>query len=132
MVVLCISDLVVLCILKDEGRPNHFSPLNFNGKQCEAEVGLESLYSLETLGIPQASSLQNLCQIKKFKENIKITNGKYQVKLAWNEDLLKKVKSNFEVAKVLAKKVHYNNCKANVDKDYLAVFEDQLKLGISY
>ena len=30
-------------VLKDEGRPNHFSPLKFNGKQCEAEVGLQSV-----------------------------------------------------------------------------------------
>ena len=67
---------------------------------------------------------------KKFKENIQIDNGRYHVKLAWNEDIIKKVKPNLEVAKVLAKKVHNNNCKADVEKDYLAVFEELLKLGI--
>ena len=117
-------------VFKEEGRPDHFSPLKLLEQEFDADVGLECLYSLESIGIKSACSAADLDEIDQFKTNITVQNGKYHVKLPWNHDILAKVQPNFDLAKVLAKKVFHKNSSQGINDKYLDVFNEQQKLGI--
>ena len=117
-------------VLNEDLRPKHFSVSQISKTEEDVEVGLEKLFSLESIGIPCEHSLEDLNKINEFRNNIKFVNGKFHVSIPWDDKLLARVPSNFLVAKHLAKKVHFQNVKEGIDSQYLKVFDEQLNLGI--
>ena len=87
------------------------------------------LHDLETLGIPSSDiSDPDEKAIQQFKDNIQLREGKYHVDIPWKEDVLRRVPSNLELCKIIARKVSHKN--GELDGDYLAVFNEQKQLGI--
>ena len=62
--------------------------------------------------------------------SIEIRNGYFYIDLPWNEELLRKVPSNFNLSKVISKKVYCQNLDKKVEDRYIEVFNEQLSLGI--
>ena len=92
---------------------------------------LESaLISLESIGIRDEISLYDQDMIKKFKQNIEIKNNRYQVELPWDDDILKKVPSNFVIAKMLARKISERCEKEGFLNEYESIFDEQLKNNV--
>jgi len=94
---------------------------------------LERLWALEGVGIKTNDiSLQDQEQIEIFKKQLTLCKetGKYLVTIPWKHDILKKVPSNFLVAKILARKIHERNAKNCLDVKYNEIFRDQLESGI--
>jgi hypothetical protein len=61
---------------------------------------LDNLFSLESLGVKDEpiSDFDELC-IDKFESGIEFVDGKYNVEIPWDNDKLKLVKSNYNIAK---------------------------------
>ena len=109
----------------------YYSPLKEFFPESDVQQGLEFLFSLETISIPNETvSGYDLTEIEKFKESIKIKDEKFHVNISWNNDFMKKVLSNFSLCKTIAKKFSFNNSKLNVDSKYFEIFKEQLELGI--
>ena len=53
-----------------------------------------------------------------FQKTIKFKNNKYHVDVPFEQEILDKVSSSFSVCKVLAKKVHNDLKKRNLQNDY--------------
>ena len=107
----------------------YFSPLANIFPDSSVEQGLESLHSLESIGIRDSdrSSYDNT-EIEAFERSISFHDGKYHINIPWHRDIIKKVTSNYNLAKVIARKVSSKN--GNLDSFYFNVFQDQLDLVI--
>ena len=128
------SDVISKCVnfvfQKSENKNKYYSPLTqiFSDSMCEQ--GMENFFSLESVGIKNKISSYDEVQIANFKESIELKDNHYYVKLPWKEDILQNVPHNFEISKVLAKKVFKSNNKINKNNEYVKIFEDQLAAGI--
>ncbi len=112
---------------------SYFNPLESILTDSEVDNGLEHLFSLESLGIKTDS--QELVsidkeQVEKFREGIEFKDGHYFVELPWQQEKVKAVPSNHNVAlKVLDRTLSQLNNK-NLTEKYEAVFDQQLADGI--
>ena len=112
-----------------EPNKTYFSPLGEIFPDSVVEQGIENMYSLESVGVAnETTSLYDEVEITKFKESIIFKDGHYHINIPWHVDLLEKVPSNYELAKVIAKKVSAKN--GNLDVKYFDVFMEQKRLGI--
>ena len=113
-------------------KPSHFNPLSHTHPESLAEVGLEQLYKLESIGIKENSDLGSFddLKIREFREAISFSNGKYFVELPWKEELVKCVPSNHAVALATLQRVVRNLSRNNLLSEYGAVFHQQLEEGI--
>ena len=108
---------------------NYYSPLKAVFPESEVEQGRENLFALESIGISnEKGSSYDDREMESFQNSITFSNGKYGIDIPWNRDILKNVPSNFELAKILAKKVSFKN--AALDADYWNVFVQQQELDI--
>ena len=89
-----------------------------------------SLISLESIGIDSKTSQYDDDIIKKFKQDITIENGRYNIVLPWDKETLSKVPSHFVLAKILAKKAMERAKRDGILESYENVFEEQLNNGI--
>ena len=110
-------------------KPTYFSPMNEFFPYSDIDQSLENLFSLESIGIAKEDiSCYDKSEIEQFKQSIEFRDNHYHVDIPWNRDLLKQVPSNFELSKILAKKVSLKNDK--MDADYYGIFLEQKKLWI--
>ena len=110
-------------------KPNHFTPMHDIFPDSNVEQGIENLFSLESIGIcDPSSSNYDEAHINDFKKSIELVNGNYYIDIPWHEDILKKVPSNFKLAKLVAQKVSHKN--ADLDQAYFDTFMEQKNLGI--
>ena len=106
------------------------SPLSHMFSESNVEQGLECLSSLESVGINPISSSYDVEWTQKFENSIEFIDGQYHVELPWNREVLRRVPSNYEISKIIARKVHFKNTGMEIDKAYLDVFGEQEKMGI--
>ena len=111
-----------------EPKSTYYSPLQQVFPDSLVEQGLEDLYSMESIGIKDNSSLYDDKEMDTFRNSITFKDNKYHIDIPWRRDVLKDVPSNYGLAKVIARKVSCKN--GTMDDDYFAVFEEQIKLDI--
>ena len=112
-------------------KPNktYFSPLSHVFPDSQVEQGLENLHSLESIGIKDSqSSSYDEAEILSFEKGITFREGKYHVDIPWHNDIIKRVPSNYNLARVVSKKVSSRN--GEQDSSYFEVFQEQLRLNI--
>ena len=109
-------------------KSTYFSPLSQVFPLSHVEHGLENLYSMESIGIRDNTSLYDDSEIESFEKGIEFRDGKYHVGIPWRQDILEKVPSNFNLAKVISKRVSRKN--GDMDDAYFEVFSEQMKLDI--
>ena len=109
----------------------HFSPLSIAFEESDVQQGLENMFSLESISIKseELPTCDNKI-LEKFQNSVELRDGCYYVDLPWYEDILEKVVSNFQLSRVIAKNVHFRNCKSEISEKVLDVFEEQLRLNI--
>lgn len=71
----------------------NFDPLGGVVSDSFVEHNLDKMFKVDSLGITEDSSNYDETFIAKFNEDVKLKNGKYHVKLPWN-DKIENVKSN--------------------------------------
>ena len=98
--------------------------------ESNVENSLELLHSLESIGIKEDVAAPDEEQIAKFRESIEFRDGAYYVDLPWNEDLIKDMPSNFDIASAIAWMVHENNARKGLRDAYLDAFREQEEAGI--
>ena len=85
-----------------------------------------TLTSLESIGINEKIAQYDKNIIERFKQNIDISHGRYQVELPWNEEILKRVPSNFVLTKMLARKISERCRREGFLSEYEAIFDEQV------
>jgi len=65
-----------------------------------------------------------------FIDTISFENGNYSVEVPFNKSVLEKVPDNFEVCKILARKVHSKLRRQGLADEYYNLFEEQLNEGV--
>ena len=113
-----------------EPKPSYFSAVGQIFPDSSVEQGLEHMFSVESLGISEDSSSYDDDQVSRFQDSIELRDGSYYVELPWKQDLINKVPSNFELSKVIARKVSDKNSSLGISDLYNRVFEEQEELGI--
>ena len=122
-----ISSAVNFVLNKSPQKPY---PLNIAFEESQVEQGLDDFFSLENIGISEKCSTYDDNILEEFEKSVTFQGGKYHVFLPWHQDILREVPSNFEICKILAKKVHHKNSQQGIDLPYLNVCRDQLTAGI--
>ena len=115
----------------EESTPSYFSPYDHIFESSNVEHGLESMFSLESIGI-RDEDLSNYDdkQIDKFTQSIELKQNKYWVCLPWKEDVIDKVPSNYHIARQMAVKVTERNKVLGVHEKYKQVFVEQSEMDI--
>ena len=123
-------DSIVSTII--EPTHSYFDPISFTHDEADIDLGLEKLYSLETIGIKADKELGTLDElaIKQFKDSIVFKDGRYHVKLPWYDEILEQVPSNHRVALATLNKVYDQLRTKNLVQEYEEVFKQQLAEGI--
>ena len=113
-------------------KPSHLDALDFvnSDEVLSMERGLDKLLSLESIGICEKNSNVDLEIIKEFQNNITFNKEKFHVELPWDSKVLKRVPSNFELSKSLAKRGFDKNKQLGIHKEYNKIFNEQVELGI--
>src|SRR5215470_12582128 len=112
--------------------PSYFNPLTNAHSQTYLDLGLESLYSLESLGINEDSDQGSIDQafISKFLSTIEFKEEKYNVELPWYEDILDTVPSNNKVALAMLHRVSSNLENKGLTSVYRDIFRKYEEDGI--
>ena len=115
-------------------QPSYFDPIAAVQQSDDAfmELGLEHLFSLESIGLPSNPDLstldeQMICQLR---ESIQLIDGKYHVSLPWIPDLITQVPSNHKIALKFLFKVYADMKQKNILSDYLKYLNEMLEEGI--
>ena len=110
---------------------SYFDPLIHTHSDSDLDLGLERLYSLESIGLKD-SELGSVDQekIALFKNSIIFKDGKYMVDLPWYEEILEQVPSNHHVAIATLKRVVKGLQAKGLVEAYGDVFRQQLRDGI--
>ena len=111
--------------------PTYFDPLIHTHIEADIELGLERLYSLESMGI-HGAELGTLDEQKltSFRDSIEFRDGHYYVSLPWHEDLLEQVPNNAHVALATLNRVYERLRAQDLLNSYGKVFHQQLADGI--
>ena len=106
----------------------HFSPLQAVLEDSAVEYGIESMFSLESIGCTEgiASQLDSEL-INEFSKGIKFVNGKYEISLIWHKHLLDSVPSNHKAALAILDKVIKSLQRNGLLQAYQEIFMQQLK-----
>lgn len=106
---------------------SYFNPLNLGNKEPDLDLGLEYIYSLESIGITESNGSLDEVMIKNFNKLIEIRNNRYFIELPWYKEILDKVPSNHRIALATLNRV----CNYLQNKDlyskYDEVFQNQLE-----
>ena len=115
-----------------EPTSSFFTPLLHTHSDADLDLGLESLYSLESLGIDETADQGSIDSvfIKRFHDGIEFRNHKYFVELPWYEEVLQGVPSNYQVALATLKRVKNRLDRQGLTSAYSEVFDSYLKEGI--
>ena len=110
---------------------SYFDPLKYTHSDSDLDLGLERLYSLESLGLKD-TELGSVDQekIAQFSNSIIFKDGKYMVDLPWYEDVLEQVPSNHHVALATLRRVVKGLQAKGLVETYGDVFRQQLRDGI--
>ena len=115
-------------------RSSYFDPIHFNknSEDAEFELGLEHLFSLESIGIPTDPELSTLDgeMIQQLKDSIQLINGKYHVDLPWIPDLITQVPSNHKIALKFLYKIYADMDQKNILSEYLKFLSEMKEDGI--
>lgn len=112
--------------------PSYFDPLLFtHSDDTDLDLGLEALYSLESIGIrdDNLGSIDALL-IKKFEDSIEFKRGKYFVELSWYPEVVNNVPSNHHIALASLSRVSKRLTSQGHAKAYGDIFRDQVREGI--
>src|SRR5678816_3415239 len=79
--------------------PSYPDVIDLSSNQKDTELGLEHLYSLESMGIQEEKDYGTTDKefITKFHNSIQFIDGKYHIEIPWIQDLLHQVPSNYNV-----------------------------------
>ena len=113
-------------------KSTYFDPLVLAKSDSDLDLGLENLYNLESLGIDSKTNVGTIDQqyIEKFKNAIKLVDGKYHVELPWRENLIQRVPSNHQISLNVLRRVVNNLTNKNLLEKYSEIFNKQLQEGI--
>ena len=122
---------------------NRRGPLNLNfaltdyldpigGILCESNLNhyMDSMSSLETLGIKDGYALTDDDYIKSFESKIQLIDNRYYVELPWIPEKICDVKSNFSVCKSILERVYSDLSRKGLVREYAKIFEQYLTDGI--
>ena len=84
-----------------------FDPIGSVISENQVDDRLDEMFSVESLGICEEYSDYDKEQLQKFNDGVVFKQGKYHVKLPWNERI-SEVKSNFHVCKAVLERVAHN------------------------
>src|SRR5215469_10128043 len=109
----------------------YFDPLMYTHTETDLDLGIESLYKLESMGIKDTNmgSIDEIL-IKQFEDSIEYRDNKYYVALPWYKELISKVPSNHSIALATLKRVVQDLKNKNLLETYGNVFKEQHKEGI--
>lgn len=95
-------------------------------------MGLENIYSLESLGINEDADKGSIDEVflQKFYETIEFKEGKYHVELPWHENILEEVPSNYHIALATMRSVHKRLERQGLSSVYGDVFKQYQREGI--
>lgn len=96
----------------------------------QGQDGYEKLYALENLGIVSTNNFVDDKFIEEFEKEIVFKDGHYYVAIPWKPEIIDQVPHNFELSKILAKKVYDKNVLAGMEEAYFDIFSEQLSEGI--
>ena len=115
-----------------ERQPSFDDPLAEFFPYSDVERGLEQMFKMESLGIPDQDTFSDYDQqqIKRFQDTIVLKDGKYHVELPWNMDKLARVPSNHAVSLHVLDRVAKKLTKKKLYQEYLEVFRQQEQDGI--
>ena len=115
-----------------EPSASYFTPLKHTHSDTDLDLGLESLYSLESLGIDEDADQGCIDSIfiRRFTDGIEFRDGKYFVELPWYEEVLSEVPSNYQVALATLHRVKSRLDRQGLTSAYSDVFESYLREGI--
>ena len=105
---------------------SQFDPIGSVIQNSFVEDKIDSMFSLESIGVYEGESSQDLLKVEEFNKNIVFKDSQYQVKLPFNEKITD-VKSNFHVSKAILGKVVENLKRNNLYDRYDAIFAQQLE-----
>ena len=113
-------------------RKTYFDPLTYTHEDTDLDIGLESLYSLESLGINEEKYTGSIDSVftKKISDSIVFQNGKYHVEIPWYKETLERVPSNHHIALALLRRIKQNLRSNNLDTEYGDVFKQYEEQGI--
>src|SRR5678816_4127629 len=112
--------------------PTYPDVLSISSNEISADLGLEYLYSLESLGIQEEKDYGTIDKefISKFHNAIQFIDGKYHIEIPWIPELVDQVPSNYRIALSTLRRVKNRLSNQGLDKAYTDVFKEQLRCGI--
>ena len=124
-----INSTVVNCAFSAENE--YLDPIRNSSFDDHLDENLNKMFSTESLGIVENDpSDYDKTEIEKFRENIVLENGRYYIKLPWDEEKISKVPSNFGISKSVLSRTVSDLISKGLFDAYDQVFTDQLKEGI--
>ena len=124
-----INSTVVNCAFSAENE--YLDPIQTSSFDDHLDENLTKMYSTESLGIVENDpSDYDKTEIEKFRENIVLENGRYYIKLPWDEEKISKVPSNFGISKSVLTRTVSDLISKGLFDAYDQVFTDQIKEGI--
>ena len=115
-----------------EPSASYFDPLSHTHTDVDLDLGLESMYKLESLGIDEEADQGSIDVVftKKFQESICFRDGRYHVELPWYEEVLKAVPSNHHVALAALHRVKKRLEAQGLSAEYGKIFQQYEEEGI--
>ena len=116
-----------------EPAKSYFHPLDHIFSESEVEHGLESMFSMESIGLPNPDnecSTEDELRIQQFNDNILFKDNRYYVDLPWYSEKVNQVPSNHQVALAVLNRVYKNLESKSLVDSYWKVFDQYLKDGI--
>jgi hypothetical protein len=111
--------------------PRYQDPINDVISESQVEGNIDKMFSLESIGLAEDCTVTELDQAKvdAFANDIELKDGRYHVKLPWNEKI-DHVPNNFCVARAVLSRVLARLKAKNLIGRYEDVLEQQLQDGI--
>jgi hypothetical protein len=109
-----------------------FHPFNNILTDLEIDLGLEHIFSPESMGLDISKEMTSLDEdiILNFKNNITFDDNKYYIKIPWYEDRINSVPHNYNIALSVLNRVVQSLNNKNLIKEYGEVFKQYLEEGI--
>jgi len=114
-----------------ESEATYVDPLGDFFPDSQVQRGLELMFSVESLGLPEQESFSDIDQekVRVFQESIILKDNKYYVELPWHMDKLSRVRSNHAISIRILDRVVRRLKKEGVYQQYLEVFHEQERDG---
>ena len=102
-------------------------PLKTWFEEENVQRGLESMFSMESLGLPTSEEFSTIDEekVRKFRDSILFKDGRYYVQQQWYEDKVESMTSNHNAALRILENVVKDPEKKDLYEQYLDVFKQQ-------